>query len=583
MPGTRERVGLRSRDAGPLRQLNERIQMGLLKKVNKKPIRMAGGGGAQRSSERPQQIDKLPPCVENCPNCNDVRGWIALVAQHKKMGLSEQAAFEKAWGILVESNPFPSVMGRVCPHPCEAKCNRADKDGAVAINALERFLGDWGIEHGLALPGPGTESQPESIGIIGAGPAGLSCAYQLVRLGYSVTVYEAFPEAGGMLRYGIPRYRLPREVLDAEIQRILDLGVELKLNTAVGRDLTIEDLRSRHGAVFAGIGAHRGKRLGVPGEDGPGVWTGTEFLNRANSGEKIDVGDKVVVIGGGDTAVDAARVARRYGAEVTIVYRRTRTEMPAIDSEVEQAIEEGIEIVFLAAPVEVRRDGEKLKALVVQKMELGEPDSSGRRRPVPIEGSEYEIEVDTVVPAISQEPEAEGLTDLGAKGGWFQADPSGKVGEGVWAGGDDIELGLATIAIYQGRKAAESIHATLRDIPLPAPDSRPHVQPDRIKLDGYPDEPRAERAVMPPEQRLAEPDAEVDGGISKEQALTEAERCLSCGLCYGCEKCWMYCQASGFVKVEDPHPGHYYRIKLELCEGCKKCVEECPCGFLEMA
>jgi NADPH-dependent glutamate synthase beta subunit-like oxidoreductase len=556
--------------------------MGLLKKpAKKKPLRMTSGA-AQVSSQRPQQIDKLPPCVENCPNCNDVRGWLALVAQGGKMGLSEREAFEKAWGILVESNPFPAVMGRVCPHPCETKCNRADKDGAVAINALERFLGDWGIENGLPLPGPGGESHSESIGIVGAGPAGLSCAYQMVRLGYSVTVYEAFPEAGGMLRYGIPRYRLPREVLDAEIRRILDLGVKLELNTAVGRDLPIEELRSRHDVLFAGIGAHRGRRLGVPGEDGPGVWTGTEFLNRANSGERIDVGGKVAVIGGGDTAVDAARVARRFGAEVTIVYRRTRTEMPAIDSEVEQAIEEGIDIVFLAAPVGVRRDGERPLALIVQRMELGEPDSSGRRRPVPIEGSEYEIEVDTIIPAISQEPEAEAVSELGVTDGWFKADPDGKVGEGVWAGGDAIELGLATVAIYQGRKAAESIHATLRGLPPPRSESRPRVGPGQIKLDAYPDQPRTERSAMSAQERLAEPDAEIDRGISKEQALTEAERCLSCGLCYGCEKCWMYCQTSGFVKVEDPHPGHYYKIKLELCEGCKKCVEECPCGFLEM-
>ncbi len=557
--------------------------MGLLKPVKKKPLRMGGGGAAQVSSGRPQQVEKLPPCVENCPNCNDVRGWIALVSQHDKMGLTEQVAFEKAWALLVESNPFPSVMGRVCPHPCESSCNRTDKDGAVAINSLERFLGDWGIEQGLPLPRPEVDRQPESIGIIGAGPAGLSCAYQLSRLGYPVTVYEAFPEAGGMLRYGIPRYRLPREVLDAEIRRIMDLGVELKLQTAVGRDVSLEDLRSRHQAIFAGIGAHRGKRLGVPGEDGPGVWTGTEFLNRANSGERVEVGGKVVVIGGGDTAVDAARVARRFGAEVTIVYRRTRAEMPAIDTEVDQSIEEGIEIVFLAAPTEVRREGERVKALVVQRMELGEPDASGRRRPVPVEGSEFEIEVDTIIPAISQEPEAEAVADLGARDGWFQTEPGGKVGEGVWAGGDDVELGLATIAIYQGRKAAESIHASLRGLPLPKAGSPPKIGPDKVKLDAYPAEPRAERAILSPERRLAAPDAEIDGGITKEQFLSEAGRCLSCGLCYGCEKCWMYCQASGFVKVEDPRPGHYYKIKLELCEGCKKCVEECPCGFLEMS
>jgi len=556
--------------------------MGLLKPVSKKKLRTGGSGATQVSSLRPQQVEKLAPCIGHCPSCSDIRGWITLIAQREKIGLSEDQAFEQAWRRIVEFNPFPAIMGRVCPHPCEDDCNRKEKDGAVAINALERFIGDWALEKKLGLTRLEEEAKPESIGIIGAGPAGLSCAYQLARRGYPVTVYEAFPESGGMLRYGIPRYRLPAAVLDAEIQRIRDLGVDLKLNTAVGRDISVEDLRSRHKMIFVGIGAHRGRRLGVPGEEGPGVWTGTEFLNRANSGERVEVGDKVVVIGGGDTAIDAARVARRFGAKVTIVYRRTRTEMPAIDSEVDQALEEGIEIVFLAAPVEIKRDGEALKSLVVQKMELGEPDSSGRRRPVPVPGSEYEIPVTTVIPAISQEPEAEILGEMKPEGGWFKADETGKVAEGVWTGGDDLELGLATIAVYQGRRAAETIHATLRGLPPPPKEDRPPVPPSRIKFDSYDPKDRAERKTMSPEARLADPQAEIDGGSTQEQFLEEISRCLSCGQCFDCEKCWMYCQVSCFAKLEDKAPGHYFKIKLELCDGCKKCAEECPCGYLEM-
>jgi thioredoxin reductase/Pyruvate/2-oxoacid:ferredoxin oxidoreductase delta subunit len=344
----------------------------------------------------------------------------------------------------------------------------------------------------------------------------------------------------------------------------------------------VEELRGRHKAIFVGIGAHRGKRMGVPGEEGPGVLTGTEFLNRANSGERVEVGASVAVIGGGDTAIDAARVARRLGAKVTIVYRRTRTEMPAIASEIEQALEEDVAITFLAAPVGLKREGDKLVALVVQRMELGEPDASGRRRPVPVVGSEYEIPVDTVIAAISQEPEAERVAALGAEKGWFKADSTGKVGEGVWAGGDNLELGLATIAVYQGRRAAETIHATLRGVEPPRKESRPEVPASRIKKDTYEGKARAERAVMPAGERLANPNAEIDHGISKEQFLAEVGRCFSCGLCFDCEKCWMYCQASCFAKLEEKRPGHYFKIKLELCDGCKKCAEECPCGYLEM-
>ena len=277
-------------------------------------------------------------------------------------------------------------------------------------------------------------------------------------------------------------------------------------------------------------------------------------------------------------------MARRLGADVSIVYRRTRAEMPAIASEIEQALEEGIQITFLAAPVAVRRvDGNgAVAALVVRRMELGEPDSSGRRRPVPVPGSDYEIPVATVIAAISQEPEAEPVADLGAKDGWFTADAGGQVAEGVFAGGDDLELGLATIAVYQGRRAAETIHASLRGIAPPPTESRPKVPASRLKLDAYDAKERAERTVEGAAERLAQPDAEFDHGITREQFLDEVGRCLSCGFCYDCEKCWMYCQASCFKKVEDKAPGHYFKIKLELCDGCKKCAEECPCGFLEM-
>jgi NADPH-dependent glutamate synthase beta subunit-like oxidoreductase/ferredoxin len=576
--------------------------VGLLKKKKKKKgavPRFSGGGGSgsEISPQRPQAVDKLPPCVGKCPSDNDVRGWLTAIAQHEKQGLSLEQAWDKAWMIEVETNPFPGVMGRVCPHPCEQACNRTDKDGAVAINSVERIIGDWGIERGLKLPAINGETPyQEKIAVVGAGPSGLSCAYQLARRGYAVTVFDAFEKPGGMLRYGIPAYRLPREVIDAEIQRILDMGVELKSGVSVGADVTLEELRQQYDAVFVGIGAHTGKMMGIPGEDGPGVYTGTEFLNKANSGTDVGVGKKVVVVGGGDTAIDAARVSlrlgpdaaavsRRLGAEVTILYRRTRAEMPAIEREIEEALEEGIKLEFLAAPVKVLRDADgKLSKLAVQRMELGEPDDSGRRRPVPIEGDVYELEADTLVMAVSQAPDWATLGGgIETTGSWLEVDKWGRTAtEGVWSGGDTLTLGLATISIGQGRRAAECMHAKLRGTEPKAPFERPGIGKDRLMMDWYEAKPRAERKVLAAEERLAKPLDEMDLGISREEAVEETSRCFSCGLCFGCENCWMYCQSNCFKKTKELAPGHYYDIDLSTCDGCKKCAEECPCGFLEL-
>jgi NADPH-dependent glutamate synthase beta subunit-like oxidoreductase len=559
--------------------------------------RFAGSGAkATISPLRPRAVEKEPPCRIHCPSGNDIRGWLTTIAIREKLGLSLEAACDEAWQTEVDTNPFPSVMGRVCPHPCELHCNRNDKDGSVAINSVERFIGDWGIERKLRLrPIDSGGPYREKIAVVGSGPSGLSCAYQLVRRGYQVTVFEAFEKPGGMLRYGIPEYRLPRAVLDAEITRILDLGVELRLGTTIGRAMSLEALRTEYSAVFVGIGAHKGKMMGIPGENGPGVYNGTDFLNRANSGREIDLGTRVVVVGGGDTAIDAARVSlrlgtdaasmsRRLGARVTILYRRTRAEMPAIEREIEDALEEGITIEYLAAPARVIRDASgAIVRLAIQRFELGEPDASGRRRPVAIEGAVDEIAADTLVMAVSQAPDWSALGAFGDGGSWLTVDEIGRTGlDRVWSGGDTLNLGLATISIGQGRKAAEAIHATLRGKELRAAPARPPITSDRIKLNWYPARERAARTVLAAAERLARPMDEVDLGVNAEAALAETTRCLSCGLCFGCENCWMYCQAGCFKKVTERGRGHFFDIDLAVCDGCKKCGEECPCGFLDL-
>jgi len=555
------------------------------KKKGLKSLRSSGGSSSVETSPlRPVHVTKIPPCSNGCPQHNDIRQVLTTIGLAEKREVDQDKAFEEAFEILTRTNPLPAVLGRVCPHPCEDACNRKDKDGAVGFNSVERFLGDLAIEKGFEfkkLDDAGDYS--EKIAIVGAGPAGVACAYHLARRGYKVTIYEAFSKAGGMLRYGIPAYRLPRDLLDAEIDRVLKLGVELKCNTSVGNDIPLDDLRKDYDAIFVGIGAHQGRKLGVDNEDAENVMTGAQFLHLVNSGEKVEVGKKVVVIGGGDTAIDAARMARRQGAEASILYRRTRVEMPAIDEEIEGAEEEGVSIDLLTAPVGIKADGGRATAMVFQKCELGEPDSSGRRRPVPIEGSEFEVEADFFVAAISQAPIFDGLEAVGNPKDWVKADKymQAESAENVYTGGDVTNLGLVVDAMGHGQLAAETIHENFRSLSHDKGNNPPPIiGVDNVKMGFYEEAKVNERENLPVAERFSDPDVEITKGLDSVQALAEAKRCMSCGYCFECGECWSYCQDQAVIKPLTA--GEKYKFKMEFCNGCKKCAEQCPCGYIEM-
>ncbi len=553
------------------------------KKKKKRDYSASGsGGGREQSPLRPKHVTKKPPCQDACPSGNRIRDWLTRIAQAERLEKPKDQAFAEAWECYTDTSPFPSVCGRVCPHPCESGCNRVDLDGAVGINAVERIIGDFGLNTGLKLKMVTEEKHPEKVAVVGGGPGGFSCAYQLARRGYSVTVFEAADKPGGMLLWGIPRYRLPADIIEKEIQNILDLGVELKCDTRVGKDISFDDVRAEYDAVFVAIGAEKGLKLRVEGEEADNVLAGVEFLNRIHHGETIDVGDNVIVVGGGDTAIDAARICKRLGATVTILYRRTIKEMPAIDEEIEEAQLEGVNLEYLAAPIGFNKDGNKITSKQCIRMELGEPDDSGRRRPVPIEGSEFEIPASTVIPAISQEPDFTGLDSLIEGRDWIKVNDefaSTKV-DGVYAGGDATNLALVTDAIGHGRYAAEAIDRKFRGLERPD-NGQQIIKTDKMLLDHYAKAERATAATLPVEERFASMDAEANLPLSEEQAIEESKRCMSCGYCMDCEKCWLYCQDQAIDKPMQK--GLLYDFKLGNCTGCNKCAEICPCGFIEMA
>jgi len=486
-------------------------------------------------------IDKKDsPCKIACPAHIPVQGYVALIGEGK---------FQEALELVRETVPFAGTLGRICYHPCEMICKRQEVEQPLSICALKRFVYD--ACSGGELPEAAERVYQEQVAIVGAGPAGLTAAYHLARTGYGVTVYEALPVAGGMLAVGIPEYRLPRDVLNHEIDLIRALGVEIRLGTPVGRDggPSLDDLHRENDAVFLAVGAHQSRRLDIPGEDLEGVIHSTDFLRRLGLGEEVALGRRVAVIGGGNAAVDAARSALRLGSEVTVVYRRSRAEMPAIPAEVEAAMEEGVQFHFLATPTRVLEQDGRVVGMECIRMALGEPDESGRRRPVPVPGSEFTLELDTVIVSIGQQPD---LTPLaGAETTRWRtlaADQNTLVTpvEGVFAGGDAVTgPAMAIDAMAAGKRAAETIHRYLRGQDLLVGRTFEWPRPEEIEVTIPRDVELAERAEMT-HLPLAERRTtfhEVELGLTEEQAIAEAQRCLSCAVCSECLECVRACQA----------------------------------------
>ncbi|MDQ1238755.1 MAG: heterodisulfide reductase subunit, partial [Thermodesulfobacteriota bacterium] len=480
------------------------------------------------------------PCVMACPAHINVQGYVQLISKGK---------YKEAVELIYEKLPLPAVLGRVCPHPCEKVCRRGDKDQPVSICKLKRFAADQ-IDYS-ALSIPEIIPREDKVAIVGSGPAGLSAAYYLALKGYKVSILEASSVMGGWLRMGIPDYRLPRDVLDKEINHILSLGVEAKTNTALGKDFSLEDLSSKgFKAIFLGVGCQRGARLGVPGEENDGIIQGVDLLRDAALDVKVPAIKKAVVIGGGNVAIDAARTLLRLGADITILYRRSRQEMPAYDEEVRAALEEGVKIQFLVAPVEVMAPFGTVTGIKCIKMQLGPPDQSGRRRPVPIEGSEFVVDADAVVPAIGQviDPtfwdSVPGLSQTSRNTIQFDPITLATSLPGVFSGGD-AATGPATVveAVAAGREAAESIHRYLNALDLT--EGRPWQMPGDPHYPPIPEEMKPEKRAVNPEIVLSERKgfAEVELAFPEEEAIREANRCLNCGVCSECMECVKACPA----------------------------------------
>ena len=519
------------------------------------------GTGALRT-RRPVYTDFLPPCNDACPAGENIQAWLAL---------AQAGDFEGAWRELVRNNPMPSIHGRVCYHPCEDVCNRAFTDSAVSIHAVERYLGDLALDKGWQFETP-DEKSGKKILIVGAGPSGLSAGYQLTLLGHEVEIREAGPVAGGMIHFGIPAYRMPRDELAAEIERIENMGVKITLNHRV-EDVLTEKEEGGFDAVFIAVGAHISKKIDIPTRDAGKILDAVTFLSEANEGGAPQLGRRVAIYGGGNTAMDAARTAKRLGAEAMIIYRRDRSSMPAHDFEADEAIEEGVKINWLRTIKEIDHTTFK-----VEKMEL---DDNGKPQPT---GEFEELEADSLILAVGQDTDTAFLEKV--PGIEFEWDHTVIVGdnmmtghEGIFAGGDMVPSERSvTIAVGHGKHAARHIDAYLKGGKYTRGPRNEIIGHEKLHLWYRTSAPQVEQERLPLRERQSGFD-EILQNLTEADALFEARRCLSCGNCFECDGCFGACPEDAIIKLG---PGKRYRYDYDLCTGCAVCYEQCPCHAIEM-
>lgn len=533
--------------------------------------------------QKPVHQHRPAPCHTACPAGEDAQEYLARI---------EEGNLQRAWEALVQANPLPAVTGRVCPHPCESGCNRGRYDEPIAIHAVERYLGDQAIQQGWAYPVTQPRADAKTVAVVGAGPAGLSAAYHLTRLGYRVTLFDRLPQTGGTLRTAIPTYRLPREVLDAETERVIAVGIQFLPHHRLGRDMSLRELRQQYGAVFLGPGHQLSEEWSVDGAVPADLHSGLDLLREWVAVGTVPSPSSAAIIGGGNTAVDIARVLKRAGA--TQVHVITHYALPgkgvdpadvmgAAPRDVAQAIEEGVKFHQHRGIQRLILRGERVVGLeMVHMRKLSSSD--GRQKRTPFAGTETVLHVDQVIPAVGQRLDPGGMEDIVRDRHFLNTDECcGLRGHpGVFAGGDVCHSsGTVAAAVGDGRRAAQGIDRFLRGLPAPAPEAREPIGIESLNLHYYEHGQRPEDPILPVEQRIG--CQEIEGSLRHSQIAAESRRCFSCGTCFSCDNCWTLCPDEAVLKsVELAPDGSHYVFDYDYCKGCGLCAHECPCGYIGM-